>query len=210
MIIINKINYQNKLDEILNDIIKKNTVPSLLLHSCCAPCSSYVLFYLSEYFKITVFYYNSNIRPIEEYKRRLEEQKLLIKKMNLELRNTVELIEGIYDDNNFYEYYKNFEREPERGKRCLICYYQRLLKTAQLAFKNNYDYFTTTLTVSPHKDSILINQIGSELEQKYKIKYLYSDFKKRDGYKKSIKLSQEYNLYRQDYCGCSFSKLNFI
>ncbi|MBP0979709.1 MAG: epoxyqueuosine reductase QueH [Oscillospiraceae bacterium] len=207
-----RVNYQKKLDEIINNMIKKDKVgspPSLLLHSCCAPCSSYVLFYLSKYFKITVFYYNPNIRPFEEYIRRLEEQKLFIKNfnLNLDLKNKINLIEGSYDK-DFYEYYKGLESEPERGRRCLVCYYQRLLKTACLAREYNYNYFTTTLTISPHKDAQVINNLGEQLEKKYNIKYLYSDFKKKEGYKKSIELSKKYNLYRQDYCGCIFSKNN--
>lgn len=202
----NKVNYQKILDDIIAGLINQKKTPSLLLHSCCAPCSSYVLFYLSEYFKVTVFYYNPNIYPVDEYVKRLNEQKRLIKEM--ELKHKIDFEEGDYDKTEFYKHYKGLENEPERGKRCTICYQLRLEETAKLAKENGYEYFTSTLTVSPYKDANLINEIGGQLENKYDIKYLYSDFKKKEGYKKSIEISNKYKLYRQNYCGCSFSMRN--
>lgn len=202
----NRFNYQKKLDGLLDFLIKTNITPSLLLHSCCAPCSSYVILYLAKFFKITVFYYNPNIYPIDEYVKRLTVQKNFINQLNLKNnKNNIDIIEGPYDNLDFYDNFFGLENEPERGKRCLICYKLRLTKTAQVAYKNNCDYFTTTLTVSPYKNADVINRIGARLELEYNIKYLYSDFKKKDGYKKSIELSSKYNLYRQHYCGCKFS-----
>ncbi len=205
------INYQKKMEDILNNIKNNGPQqrPSLLIHSCCAPCSSYILKYLIEYFNITVFYYNPNIYPVSEHDKRLNEQKELINQINSEKKNKfnfIKLIEGPSDFEKFSQISKELENEPEGGKRCCHCYLMRLEKTAEMAKENNYDYFTTTLTISPHKNASVINNIGQKLEAKYSIKYLYSNFKKKDGYKKSIQLSKQYNLYRQDYCGCVFSK----
>ncbi len=195
----NKVNYQLKLDGILESI--KGTKPKLLLHVCCAPCSSYVLSYLRDYFDITVLYYNPNISPYEEYEKRLNEEKRLIRELG-----GIKIKECDYDASEFMRISKGLEDLEEGGFRCLKCYYLRLEKTASLALLDNFDYFTTTLSISPLKDAQKLNEIGEYLEKKYKVKYLYSDFKKRDGYKKSIILSKKYNLYRQNYCGCIYSK----
>lgn len=197
-------NYQKILDKELEKIQSSNTTPTLLLHSCCAPCSSYVIEYLSKYFKITVFYYNPNISPDNEYRYRADEQKRLIESMSLE--NPVEFLEGEYNPADFFEASKGLEDAPEGGARCAKCFNLRLSKTAETAQQGNYDYFTTTLTISPLKNAQLINNIGKELSNKYNVPYLLSDFKKKNGYKRSIVLSKEYNLYRQNYCGCIFSK----
>lgn len=196
-----KINYQVKMEEEIN---KLNTIKKLLLHSCCAPCSSYVLSYLTKYFDITVLYYNPNIEPIEEYEKRKQEEIRLIKE--LPKVNKIDIIDCDWDNDLFHEKVKGLEHLPEKSERCYICYAMRLLKTVQLAKENHYDYFATTLTVSPYKDCIKINEIGYNLEKKYGIKYLCSDFKKKNGYKQSIELSHKYNLYRQNYCGCIYSK----
>ncbi len=200
----NKINYQKELDSLIENLVKEKKVPTLLLHSCCAPCSSYVLEYLSQYFEISVFFYNPNIYPMEEYSRRVEEQKKLI--LDLKVNYEIRFIEGKYDTENFYSIAKTLEEEKEGGIRCIRCYELRLKEAAIMAKKENYDYFTTTLSISPHKNAQKLNEIGGKLEQQYNVKYLYSDFKKKEGYKRSIELSNEYNLYRQDYCGCIFSK----
>lgn len=192
---------KKKYDEILLEIIKNlDKKPKLLLHSCCAPCSSYVITYLKDYFNITIFYYNPNISPKEEYEKRKREQIRLIKKLG------VSFLDCDYDNDKYEEVICGLENEPERGKRCTKCFNLRLGYTAEEAQKNNFDFFGTTLTVSPYKNSDLINEIGEKLEKKYNIKWLYSDFKKKEGYKKSIELSKKYNLYRQNYCGCIYSK----
>ncbi len=196
-----KINYQLKLDTIL-EILPKNPKPTLLLHSCCGPCSSYVLEYLSSYFQITVFYYNPNITSQEEYQMRVQEQKRLIQLAHPD----VSFIEGNYEPDVFLKMSKGLEDEKEGGARCTKCYYLRMNETAKIAKELQYDYFTTTLSVSPYKDSQRLNQIGETLEQQYGIPYLYADFKKKNGYKRSIELSKKYHLYRQNYCGCEFSK----
>lgn len=193
-------NYSLELDKILKNIDGQ----TLLLHSCCAPCSSYVISYLADYFNITVFYYNPNISEEDEYKKRVNEQKRLIKL--LDTKYPVKFIEGDYENNLYETVIDGLRCEPERGARCTKCFELRLDKTAKLASDMNFDYFCTTLTVSPHKNSKLINEIGLNLENKYKIKYLPSDFKKKDGYKQSIELSKKYDLYRQNYCGCKYSK----
>ena len=194
-------NYSIELDNILK---KLNGTPTLLLHSCCAPCSSYVLSYLSDYFKITILYYNPNISPIEEYEKRKQEQIRLINEMSF--KNKVSILDCDYDNDKFEEIVKGLEDEKEGGPRCFKCYKLRLNKTAELAKQNNFEYFGTTLTVSPYKNSQKLNEIGSELEKQYNIPFLYSDFKKKEGYKKSIEYSNQYNLYRQNYCGCIYSK----
>ena len=187
-------NYQIELEKILNNLDDKKT---LLLHSCCAPCSSYVITYLKDYFDITVLYYNPNIEPIEEYEKRKNEQIRLCNIFN------IKVLDCDYDNDLFYETVKGLEDVKEGGARCFKCYELRLKKTASLA--KNYDYFGTTLTVSPFKNSNKLNEIGLNLEKEYHVKYLVSDFKKKEGYKKSILLSKEYNLYRQDFCGCIYS-----
>lgn len=199
-----KVNYQKQLDKIIDEIQNNSNPPTLLLHSCCAPCSSYVLEYLSQYFKITVFYYNPNISPKEEYIKRVEEQKRLISQ--LPVKNPVDFIEGDYEPQDFYDIAKGLEQVPEGGKRCFNCYKLRLEKTAKLAYDLNMDYFTTTLSISPYKNALKLNEIAEELSEIYSVKNLPSDFKKKEGYKRSIQLSKEYDLYRQDYCGCIFSK----
>lgn len=195
-------NYQKELDRLLDNLDGK--VPSLFLHSCCAPCSSYVLEYLSEYFSITVFYYNPNIYPKVEYQRRVEEQKRLIGKLNSS--HKVSFIEGNYDTELFYKMAKGLEEAAEGGERCFRCYALRLEEAAKQAAQRGFDYFTTTLSISPHKNAAKINEIGEMLSKKYGVAHLPSDFKKREGYKRSIELSKEYQLYRQDYCGCIFSQ----
>ena len=199
-------NYQLKLEEIIKENLDKNYIPTLLLHSCCAPCSSYCLEYLSNFFKITIFYYNPNITDKAEYIKRVEEQKRLIKE--LPQKYPINFIEGNYDPKSFINISKGLENEPERGKRCYKCYELRLRETALIAKNKNYDYFATTLTLSPYKKSDLVNKIGDELQNEYSVNYLYSDFKKKNGYKRSIELSKIYNLYRQNYCGCIYSKIN--
>ncbi|MEE0060426.1 MAG: epoxyqueuosine reductase QueH [Acutalibacteraceae bacterium] len=200
----NNINYQKILDKELVKIQQSEAIPTLLLHSCCAPCSSYVIEYLSKFFKITVFYYNPNISPDEEYQYRANEQKRLIESMTFE--NPVDFLEGDYNPDDFFNLCKGLENEPEGGARCAKCFNLRLNKTAEVAKQNGFDYFTTTLTISPLKNAQLINNIGQEIAKKHGLQYLVSDFKKKDGYKRSIVLSKEYNLYRQNYCGCIFSK----
>lgn len=196
----NNINYQKVLE---NTLVSLNGPKKLLLHSCCAPCSSYVLEYLSEYFYITVLYYNPNIFPKDEYMYRISEQQKLIN--SLPTKYPIDFIATDYTPEDFYNNIKGLEKEPEGGERCTICYRLRLNKAAELAAAMNYDYFTTTLSISPLKDVKRLNNIGMELEKKYGIKYLYSDFKKKNGYKRSVELSEEYNLYRQNYCGCVYS-----
>lgn len=198
------INYQKVLEQEINKIQNENKIPSLFLHSCCAPCSSYVLEYLSDYFNIVVFYYNPNIHPESEYRKRVEEQKEFIKK--LPSKNEIDFIEGEYVSQDFFNMAKGLENVKEGGERCFKCYEMRLRKTAEIAKQKGFDYFTTTLSISPLKNSQKINEIGSKLEDEYGVKFLYSDFKKKNGYKRSIELSKEYNLYRQNYCGCVFSK----
>jgi len=194
------INYQAKLDEIIENL---DYTPRLLLHTCCAPCSSRCIEYLSNYFDITVLYYNPNIYPYEEYEKRKKEQIKLIN--TLQTKNKLNFLDCDYDNELYNEKIKGLEQCKEGGNRCSICFNLRLEKTAILAKKNNYDYFCSTLTVSPHKNSKLINEIGETISNKYNIKWLYSDFKKNEGYKQSIELSKKYQLYRQDYCGCIYS-----
>lgn len=199
-----KINYQVVLDKKLKEISSQHNVPILLLHSCCAPCSSYVLEYLSEYFNIIILFYNPNIMPFDEYNLRLNEQKKLVSR--LKTKNSVKVVEGEYDVNDFLEAVKGLEDEPEGGARCEKCFRLRLNEAAVFSRELGVDYFTTTLTVSPYKNSQLINAIGQGISEKYGVEYLQSDFKKRNGYKRSIELSKQYNLYRQNYCGCIYSK----
>ena len=191
-----KENYNNIFEDITS---KLNYRPKVLLHSCCAPCSSHVVTLLKEYFDVTVLYYNPNIYPLEEYLKRKNEQIKLLEILN------IPIMDIDYDHNEFKENVKGLEDEKEGGARCNKCFALRLEKTAILAQLNQFEYFCTTLTVSPYKNSQIINKIGAILEQKYNVKYLYSDFKKKEGYKRSIELSKQFNLYRQEYCGCKYS-----
>ena len=200
---VQKINYQKELEKLLAQLEAEQRVPSLLIHSCCAPCSSYVLEYLSEYFKITVFYYNPNIYPESEYTKRIAEQQKLIRDM--EFRYPVSFLAGKYDKEKFYEMAAGMEDLKEGGARCMKCYELRLSEAAGQAVAGGFDYFTTTLSISPMKNAQKLNEIGLRVGEKYGVKYLVSDFKKKNGYKRSIELSKEYGLYRQDYCGCEFS-----
>lgn len=199
-------NYQKEMDRLLSGLTHAEVTPSLLLHSCCAPCSSYVLEYLSQFFHITIYFYNPNISYEEEYQRRIEEQIRLIG--SLPVKNPIQFRQGIYEPERFYELSKGLEACPEGGERCFLCYELRLEETAKLAKAEGFDYFTTTLSISPHKNAARLNEIGERLSGKYGTPYLGADFKKKNGYKRSIELSREYQLYRQDYCGCIYSKVN--
>ena len=214
----NKRNYQKELDKVLEGLDYR---PSLLIHSCCAPCSSYVLTYLARYFDITVLYYNPNIYPPEEFDKRKNEQERLIEALNRDLRTgdeeggaavmpegsaDIRFVAGDYDPQVFFEMAKGLEDVPEGGERCFKCYELRMREAAAAAREGGYDYFTTTLSISPLKNAGKINEIGEELEKEYGVKHLPSDFKKKEGYKQSIELSRKYDLYRQDYCGCVFSR----
>ncbi|MBN2795369.1 MAG: epoxyqueuosine reductase QueH [Clostridia bacterium] len=195
-----KNNYQKEMEQIIE---KFETKPKLLLHSCCAPCSSYVLEYLTQYFQITVFFYNPNMIDLEEFEKRYEEQV----KINAVIPGDIGLVKVPYDSKPFYERIKGLEKEPEGGKRCYECFELRLEKAAAYGKANGFDYFTTTLTISPLKNAGVLNEIGKTIGEKYDLKFLPSDFKKKNGYKRSVELSMENDLYRQDYCGCIYSKL---
>lgn len=197
-------NFDKMLEDIINSNSSKGIVPRVMLHSCCAPCSSYVIEYLSNYFYLTIIYYNPNISPRDEYEKRKKEQIRLINSINTKYR--VDIIDCDYDNDLYESKIKGLELEPERGKRCEVCFRLRLEKTAVTAKELGYDYFGTTLTVSPYKNSLMLNEIGLDISNRLGIEFLVSDFKKRNGYKRSIELSREYNLYRQDYCGCKYSK----
>ncbi len=199
----NRRNYQKELDKILESIAGEARVPRLLLHSCCAPCSSYVLEYLSQYFFVTLFYYNPNIYPPSEYDKRVQEQQSLIER--LPAKHRISFLDGPYEPERFYDAARGFEGEPEGGERCLRCYRLRLEEAAQMARAGGFDYFTTTLSISPLKNADKLNEIGQALAAEYKVAFLPGDFKKKDGYKRSIELSSVYGLYRQDYCGCVYS-----
>lgn len=201
---VNKTNYQLILNETISEIVRSGRRPRLLLHACCAPCSSYVLEYLNEYFDITLYFYNPNISPESEYIFRAEELRRLISEMPLS--GEVKLVIANYSSDEFYNVSRGKENLPEGGERCRLCYRLRLERAADYAEKNGYDYFTTTLTISPYKNSVWLNEIGAELSEEYGVKYLFSDFKKRNGYKRSCELSEKYGLYRQNYCGCEYSK----
>lgn len=196
-----KINYQRELDKLIAALDK---TPQLLLHACCAPCSSYVLEYLSQHFEITVLYYNPNISPEEEFRKRAEELRRLISEM--EFKNPVELIVDEYDHNEFLKAVKGLEAAPEGGERCFVCYRLRLERAAKYAAEHGFDCFCSTLSISPLKNAQKLNEIGAELSQIYSVSSLPNDFKKKGGYLRSIELSREYDLYRQNYCGCTFSK----
>ena len=199
-----KRNAQRELDALLARLSLEGAVPSLLLHSCCAPCSSYVLEYLSQFFEITVFYYNPNITMSEEYRHRTEELKRLLREMPLE--RPVRLLEGSYQPERFYEVTQGLEQLPEGGERCFRCYELRLREAARIAAEQGCDYFTTTLSISPMKRADKLLEIGERVAEEVGVPYLVSDFKKRNGYKRYIELSKMYGLYRQDYCGCIYSK----
>lgn len=197
-----KINYQLILDETLREIRDTRTVPALLLHSCCAPCSSYCLEYLSDYFEITVFYYNPNIEDAE-FDRRYLEQVRLIREMRT--KHPVRVVRGEHDTGIYYSRVSGHETDPEGGERCRLCFTLRLEESARYSKEHGFDFFTTTLSISPLKDAQLLNSIGREMSERYGVRYLYSDFKKKNGYLRSVELSKQYSLYRQDYCGCVFS-----
>lgn len=200
-----KLNYQIEMERELARIAESGRRPRLLLHSCCAPCSSYVLELLNPTFDISVFYYNPNIAPREEFEMRAAEQIRLVEQMPHE--GKIEVICGDYDSDAFTRLSAGHEKDSEGGERCTRCFRLRLGKTAQMAAKMGFDYFTTTLSISPLKDAQRLNGIGSEYESVYGVPYLFSDFKKKNGYKRSCELSAQYGLYRQDYCGCVYSKL---
>ena len=200
----NKTNYQKETERIIAQLQEEGKTPRLMLHSCCAPCSSYTLEYLSQFFEITVLYYNPNISPEGEFEKRFSEQKRLIEA--LPAKNRISLIKGDYAPEEFFEIAKGLEDVKEGGERCFKCYRLRLEKTAEAAKREGFDYFCTTLSISPLKNSQKINEIGFEVAEKYGISWLPSDFKKKEGFKRSIELSEEYDLYRQNFCGCVFSK----
>lgn len=199
----NRQNYQRCLDAIIEELTTKKR---LLLHSCCAPCSSYVLEYLFPYFDIWVYYYNPNITEREEYDKRIGELKRMIDTMNQEHQWDIHLVEGPYEPECFLKAAAGLEECPEGGERCQRCFTLRLSKSASYAADHSFDYFTTTLTISPLKNADLLNEIGNRMGQKYGVPFLPSDFKKKNGYQRSIELSREYHLYRQDYCGCEYSR----
>ena len=200
---VQKVNYQKELERLLKELGAAERVPTLLIHSCCAPCSSYVLEYLSDYFKITVLYYNPNIYPESEYTKRILEQQKLIRDMKF--KYPVSFLAGRYEKEKFYAMAQGMEDLKEGGARCMKCYELRLSEAARQAAAGGFDYFTTTLSISPMKNAQKLNEIGVRLGNEYGVEYLVSDFKKKNGYKRSIELSKEYGLYRQDYCGCEFS-----
>lgn len=197
-----KINYQKKLDKLIEGLGEKK--PGLLLHACCAPCSSYVVEYLAEYFDITLFFYNPNITFKDEYDKRAVELRRLVDEMGL--GRQVRILYGNYEPEKFFEMARGLEHEPEGGERCSGCYELRLRAAAQAAKEGDFEYFTTTLSISPLKNAEKLNETGRKLSEEYKVKYLYSDFKKKNGYKRSVELSAQFGLYRQDYCGCVYSK----
>lgn len=197
-------NYSILLEKELSQILSRSIKPRLLMQSCCAPCSSYVLEYIAKYFDLTLFFFNPNISPENEFKVRLEELKKFVNKAGYD---DVKINVPVYDSSEFFAAVRGMEDFPEGGERCRVCYELRLRKTAEVAKNGGYEYFCTTLSISPHKNATWINEIGLSLEKEYGVKWLYSDFKKKNGYKRSIELSREYELYRQNYCGCIYSKL---
>ena len=199
-----KKNYQKILEGTLDTLVKEGKRPSLLLHACCAPCSSYVLEYLASYFDITVLYYNPNISPESEYFTRSAELNRLISEMPS--AKGVKSVTLPYTPKEFEDIALGLENAPEGGSRCFKCYRLRLERSAEYAKENGFDYFTTTLSISPHKNAEVLNSIGAELAEAYGIAYLFSDFKKKNGYRRSCELSEQYSLYRQSYCGCVYSQ----
>lgn len=202
-----KINFQALMDQEIKGILKLDYTPSLLLHSCCAPCASYVLEYLSDFFHITVYYYNPNITFTDEYNKRYIEQQEFIEKINENAKHKIKFLGGHYETKDFYSSVKGLEKVKEGGERCFKCYDLRLTHTALKAKELGFDYFTTALSISPLKNSKKINEIGMRLEEELGLKFLKADFKKKNGYKKSVEIAKNHNLYRQDYCGCVFSKI---
>ena len=200
----NKENYQLSLERTLCSLEGLENKKTLLLHACCAPCSSYVLEYLSKYFDITLFFYNPNIYPEEEFRFREDELRRLIGEMPLP--SGVNIISGRYEPSEFFDIARGYEELPEGDERCHRCYALRLEESARAAKEGGFDYFCTTLSISPYKNAEWLNSIGKEMSEKYGVGYLFSDFKKKNGYKRSCQLSEQYSLYRQDYCGCVFSK----
>lgn len=200
----NKINYHQKMLGMIKEYCDEDRVPKLLLHSCCAPCSSYCLELLSQYFEVTVFYYNPNIYPPEEYTMRVAEQERFVQKFPT--KHPISFVEGVYDTEKFYAMAKGMEHLKEGGERCFACYELRLRESAEYAKEHGFDFFTTTLSISPLKKAEKLNEIGMKMEEEYGVKYLYSDFKKQNGYKRSTEISNEYDMYRQYYCGCVYSK----
>lgn len=200
----NKVNYQRLLDDKLAELENEGKVPSLLLHACCAPCSSYCLEYLAKHFDITVFFYNPNIYPEAEYTKRVLEIQRLLKEMPV--KHAVSFLEGVYEPARFFDIAKGLEKAPEGGERCFKCYRLRLEESARVAKEKSFSFFSTTLSISPLKNAEKLNEIGAELAQKYGVPYLFSDFKKKGGYQRSIELSKQYDLYRQNFCGCVYSK----
>ncbi len=200
----NRVNYQSVLEQTIQELKKEKKIPTLLLHSCCAPCSSYCLEYLSQYFRITVLYYNPNIFPEEEYAYRISEQIRLVEESHY--AHPVQVVGTAYEPEVFYEAVRGLEHIPEGGERCFACYELRLRRTAELAKEQGFDYFTTTLSISPLKNAAKLNEIGGRLSAEYGVPYLYSDFKKKNGYRRSVELSAEHGLYRQDFCGCVYSR----
>ncbi len=216
----NKRNYSKELEKKIEEFSKEGRIPSLLLHACCAPCSSYCLEYLRQFFDITVFYYNPNIMKETEYRKRVEEEKRLIAEYNRQVETGnfsemnsesgarhIEIMEGDYIVSDYLDAVKGLESCPEGGDRCTKCFELRLKESARIAADNGFDFFTTTLTISPLKDVERLNRIGAEMGDKYNVAWLPSDFKKKEGYKRSIELSHKFDLYRQDFCGCEFSRL---
>ncbi len=215
----NKINYSKELEKKIENFQKEGRIPSLFLHACCAPCSSYCLEYLRQYFDITVFYYNPNIMQEPEYRKRVEEEKRLIAEYNRQVESgnfegmksdigarKINILEGDYVVSDFLKAVKGLESCPEGGDRCTKCFELRLSESAKIAAENKFDFFTTTLTISPLKDAERLNRIGIAAGKEYGIEWLPSDFKKKEGYKRSIELSHKFGLYRQDFCGCEFSR----
>lgn len=199
-----RIDYQKVMDTELDAIHASGKVPKLFLHACCAPCSSYCLEYLTNHFEVTLFFYNPNISPVSEYENRLNELERLVKEQPH--KYPVTIFKAPYDPSVFYDMAKGHEKDPERGERCRMCIRQRLELTAKMAAVDGYDYFTTTLSLSPYKDEQYINELGGNLATKYGVKYLFSDFRQRNGFERSIELSEKYNLYQQNFCGCVFSR----
>jgi epoxyqueuosine reductase len=198
------VNYERLLDELICRLEKSGEVPTLFLHCCCAPCSSYVLEYLSKYFRITTFYYNPNIFPQEEYAHRVAELKRFVSEFPT--KYPVEFLEGAYEPERYYEAVRGLEREREGGARCRKCFELRLGEAARMAKSLNFDYFTTTLSISPMKNAAVLNEVGEAMAEKYGVRHLPSNFKRKGGFLRSTELSKEYGLYRQDFCGCVFSK----
>lgn len=200
----NRVNYQQVMENLIAENCIEGRSPRLLLHSCCGPCSTYCIQTLAEHFRVTVFYYNPNIYPPEEYHMRAGEQERFIERFPT--KYPVQFVEGAYDTERFYDTVRGLEHVPEGGERCFRCYELRLREAAEYAREHDFDFFTTTLSISPLKNADKLNEIGAKLEQEYGVRYLYSDFKKKNGYKQSTEISRAYDMYRQYYCGCVFSK----